>query len=58
MDRMVYREIENGERISEAEFAALLAQLDDTHAASIDDGFQQLCRNLDELRRRDERKSN
>ncbi len=58
MDKMVYREIEDGERISEAEFAALLALLDDTNTASIDDGFQQLCRNLDELRRRDERKSN
>ncbi len=58
MDKMVYREIEDGERINEADFAALLALLDDTDAASIDDGFQQLCRNLDELRRRDERKSN
>lgn len=52
MDKMVYQEIDRKERLSEADVATLLAQLDCSAPASMDAGMQQLCDKLEELRRR------
>nr|WP_295658631.1 hypothetical protein [Polymorphobacter sp.] len=52
MDKMVYGEIDAKQRLSDADVAALLEQLDRSAPASMDAGMQLLCHKLEELRRR------
>ncbi|MGI4877826.1 MAG: hypothetical protein ACRYG4_10120 [Janthinobacterium lividum] len=52
MDKMIYRDIEGNERLSDADTATLLAQLDCAPPASMDAGMKLLCHKLEELRRR------
>ncbi|UAJ09603.1 hypothetical protein [Polymorphobacter megasporae] len=51
MDKMVYREIDDKDRINVDDFAALFAQLDDGKAAPIDAGLTDLFRKIEELHR-------
>lgn len=55
MDKMEFQQIDELDRVGEAEFAALFDQLDRAPpAALIERGLEQLCRAMAETRRREE----